>query len=67
MNNWITNPDEVIQGIPEEDRKKFTPEGVDNLKQQTREQLDAFKSKYTEDDLNYHVYLDLSTTYDKYK
>lgn len=64
VNNWINNPDEVILGMPDKDRRMFTSEGVDSLQQQTRQQ---WEFEYTQDDIDDYVYQDLKSIYDRYK
>lgn len=65
--NWLYNvinyPDEVIQNMPEEDRKLFTQEGIDNLYEKYKTDL-----KYHGDKEHYKnwVYLKLKSKYNKY-
>lgn len=65
--NWIQNaidsPDEVILSMPEEDRNKFTQQGVDSLRQAN---MQLWGEDATDDDLTRGVYYDLRDIYDKY-
>ena len=67
--NWIQNaiaqPDDVIQGMPEESRKMFTQEGVDSLYQRYRQS--PLYEGADQSDLDRAVYYDLKQQYNNYK
>lgn len=64
INSFINEPDDVILGMPEQDRKMFTQEGVDSLYHKYR--TDPYWKDQDENTLNRRVYYKLSTLYDKY-
>ena len=64
INSFINNPDDVILGMPEQDRKMFTQEGVNSLYQKYR--TDPYLKDEDDQAINSLVFYDLSTLYDKY-
>lgn len=65
IQNWTTQSDEIIQGMSDQDRQLFTPEGVDSLYQHLRE--DPEYEGATPEDLDYFVHWELESTYNRYK
>ena len=64
INSFINEPDDVILGMPEQDRKMFTQEGVDSLYQKYR--TDPYWKDYDDQAINRHIFYDLTTLYNKY-
>ena len=64
INSFINEPDDVILGMPEQDRRMFTKEGVDSLYQKYR--TDPHWKDKDDRTINRHVFYDLTTLYDKY-
>lgn len=64
INSFINEPDDVILGMPEQDRKMFTQEGVDSLYQ--KYQTDPYWKNKDKNTLNRHIYYKLATLYHKY-
>ena len=64
INSFINEPDDVILGMPEQDRRMFTKEGVDSLYQKYR--TDPYWKDKDDRTINRHVFYDLTTLYDKY-
>lgn len=65
INNAITQPDAIIQGMSEEDRAKFTQEGIDSLKEHYK--TVPYLEGADEDRINEHLYYELQGIYDRYK
>lgn len=64
INSFINEPDNVILGMPEQDRRMFTQEGVDSLYQKYR--THPYWKDWDDWAINRHVFCDLTTLYDKY-
>ena len=65
IQNWTTQSDEIIQGMSDQDRQLFTPEGVDSLYQHLRE--DPAYEGATPEQLDRSVRWKLARTYNRYK
>lgn len=64
INSFINEPDDVILGMPEQDRRMFTQEGVDSLYQKYRTQ--PYWKDQDDQEINRYIFYDLTTLYDKY-
>lgn len=61
IDNIIKSPNSVVQKMPDQDKRMFTPEGVDSLYQ--KYQTPGY---YDEDDIKRFIYYDLRSKYDEY-
>ena len=66
LQNAINSPDEIILGMPEEDRNKFTQQGVDSLREASKQEFQKWNTDYDDSDLDNAIYYNLRNIYDKY-
>lgn len=65
IQNAITQPDVIIQNMSEEDRAKFTPQGIEKMKEKYKN-LPYLKGASDQEIMDY-IYWNLENTYSKYR